>query len=232
MLSLLHRTVCARSASSRRLLELSRRLSDDSAPTKLRVYTRTGDKGVTSTFSGQRLPKTDVIFEALGANDELSSYVGLAREYCLDLEETVDLTFGSPAAPLTEILQEIQSLLQDVGSHMATPRDKATPKKRALTDFSESHVTKLETLINAMDDHLPELKNFILPSGGKSSAHLHVARTICRRAERRVVPLYVSGQVDHTVAKYLNRLSDFLFTAARFTAHREGKNEVVYQKVK
>lgn len=192
--------------------------SDDGS--KLRIYTRTGDKGVSSNFAGQRLPKDDHIFEALGSNDELSSFLGLAREFCLESEHS----------QIATKLQEIQCLLQDVGSHIATPRNVATQKKLARTTFSASHVDKLEKWIDEMDEELPPLTAFILPSGGKSGSVLHVARTICRRTERRVVPLYKSGQIDHDVAKYLNRLSDFLFTAARFVSHREGQSETVYKK--
>ncbi|XP_019853979.1 PREDICTED: cob(I)yrinic acid a,c-diamide adenosyltransferase, mitochondrial-like [Amphimedon queenslandica] len=200
----------------RTFLSTTRNYSADGG--RIRIYTRTGDKGTSSNYAGQRLPKDDALFEALGSNDELSSSLGLAREFCV------------PQSTLPDKLQEIQCLLQDIGSHLATPRSSATPTKLAHTEFSMSHVTKLEKWIDELDDQLPPLTNFILPSGGKASSFLHLSRTICRRTERRVVPLYRDGQVDEAVFKYLNRLSDFLFNAARFEAQLEEKEEVIYQR--
>ena len=192
----------------------------DESPTRLRIYTRTGDKGKTSNFAGQRLPKDDVTFEALGTTDELSCAIGLASEFSQEAKHD-----------LSHILQDIQCILQEAASHIATPRSIATEKKLAQTEFSAKHVDKLEHLIDKMEDELPPLKNFILPSGGKTSASLHLARSICRRAERKIVPLYREGEIDQEVFKYINRLSDFLFVAARYTAKKEGKDEVIYHRV-
>lgn len=193
-------------------------ISGDANDKRIKIYTRTGDKGKTSNFAGQRLPKDDAIFEALGNNDELSSSIGLAREYCKD------------GHLISKMLQEIQCVLQDIGSHIATPRTASTRTKLEQTEFNKKHVENLENWIDELDKELPPLKNFILPSGGKGSAHIHVARTICRRTERRIVPLFRDGHVEETVAMYLNRLSDFLFTAARYTAQCEGKQEIVYKR--
>jgi cob(I)alamin adenosyltransferase len=185
---------------------------------RIKIYTKTGDKGVSSNFAGQRLPKDDAIFEALGANDELSSIIGFAREYC------------TPGTTLPTRLQEIQCILQDIGSHIATPRNTATPTKLSQTEFKSDHVDALEKWIDELDQTLPELTNFILPSGGTAGASLHLARTICRRTERRVIPLYREGQVDESVIKYLNRLSDFLFTAARYETKIQNKDETIYRR--
>ncbi|KTF87599.1 hypothetical protein cypCar_00010435 [Cyprinus carpio] len=147
-----------------------------------KIYTKTGDKGFSSTFTGERRPKEDHIFEALGTTDELSSTIGLL---------------------LCSV--QIQCILQDVGSNIATPRSSARDSHIKKTMFSSQAVMELERWIDSFTEELPPLTNFILPSGGKSSAALHVARAVCRRAERSVAPAVRSGETDPEVAKYLNR---------------------------
>ncbi|XP_010875054.1 corrinoid adenosyltransferase isoform X1 [Esox lucius] len=143
-----------------------------------KIYTKTGDKGFSSTFTGERRPKEDHVFEALGTTDELSSAIGLAREFCIDKGHT-----------FTDQLDKIQCVLQDVGSNIATPRSSARESHIKKTKFSPQPVADLESWIDAFTEELPPLTNFILPSGGKSSAALHIARTVCRRAERSVSPI-------------------------------------------
>lgn len=184
-----------------------------------KIYTKTGDKGFSSTFTGERRPKEDHIFEALGNTDELSSAIGLAREFCLDKGHT-----------FTDQLDKIQCVLQDVGSNIATPRSSARETHRKRTKFSPQPIADLETWIDHFTEELPPLTNFILPSGGKSSAALHLARTVCRRAERSVAPIVRSGEADPDVAKFLNRLSDYLFTVARYAAMKEAKEEKIYRR--
>ncbi|KAI9090079.1 Adenosylcobalamin biosynthesis, ATP:cob(I)alamin adenosyltransferase-like protein [Phlyctochytrium arcticum] len=196
-------------------------MSDSEEPRRVKVYTRTGDKGTSSLFNGERRPKNDDVFEALGSTDELSSLLGLAQAHA-----STDNAF------LNSKIQKIQSLLQDIGSNVATPRTNATEARLARTQFDPDGtlVKELENWIDEFDTELPPIRNFILPSGGKTASTLHVARSVCRRAERRVVPLVQDGLADESCAKYLNRLSDFLFTAARFTAKREGQEETIYRK--
>ncbi|XP_030271684.1 corrinoid adenosyltransferase MMAB [Sparus aurata] len=184
-----------------------------------KIYTKTGDKGFSSTFTGERRPKEDHIFEALGNTDELSSAIGLAREFCVDKGHT-----------FTDQLDKIQCILQDVGSNIATPRSSARESHTKRTKFTAGPITDLETWIDAFTAELPPLTNFILPSGGKSSAALHLARTVCRRAERSVAPIVRSGEADPDVAKFLNRLSDYLFTLARYAAMKEGSEEKIYKR--
>uniref|UniRef100_A0A8C1FT24 Corrinoid adenosyltransferase MMAB n=2 Tax=Cyprinus carpio TaxID=7962 RepID=A0A8C1FT24_CYPCA len=184
-----------------------------------KIYTKTGDKGFSSTFTGERRPKEDHIFEALGTTDELSSTIGLAREFCIDSGHS-----------FTDQLEKIQCILQDVGSNIATPRSSARDSHIKKTMFSSQAVMELERWIDSFTEELPPLTNFILPSGGKSSAALHVARAVCRRAERSVAPAVRSGETDPEVAKYLNRLSDYLFTVARYAAVKEGKGETIYKR--
>lgn len=185
-----------------------------------KIYTRTGDKGTSMTFSGDRRLKNDDLFGALGTTDELSSYIGLAREFCPDV----------PA--IGERLELIQCVLQDVGSHVATPKSTASAKHLERTTFDERHITNLENWIDEYTKELPPLTNFILPSGGKAGSVLHIARTVCRRAERHLVVLLQKDEIDEVTYKYMNRLSDFLFTAARYAAMKEGKEEVIYRRVR
>ncbi|XP_033947507.1 corrinoid adenosyltransferase MMAB [Pseudochaenichthys georgianus] len=184
-----------------------------------KIYTKTGDKGFSSTFTGERRPKEDHIFEALGNTDELSSAIGLAREFCLDKGHT-----------FTYQLDKIQCILQDVGSNIATPQSSARESHISRTKFAAQPISDLETWIDKFTEELPPLTNFILPSGGKGSAALHLARTVCRRAERSVAPIVRSGEADPDVAKFLNRLSDYLFTAARYAAMKEGSVETIYTR--
>ncbi|XP_029960650.1 corrinoid adenosyltransferase MMAB [Salarias fasciatus] len=184
-----------------------------------KIYTKTGDKGFSSTFTGERRPKEDHIFEALGNTDELSSVIGLAREFCLDKGHT-----------FTPQLDKIQCILQDVGSNIATPRSSARESHIKRTKFTTQPIADLEIWIDEFTEELPPLTSFILPSGGKCSAALHLARTVCRRAERSVAPIVRSGEADPDVAKFLNRLSDYLFTVARYAAMKEGNEEKIYQR--
>ncbi|XP_008249582.2 corrinoid adenosyltransferase MMAB isoform X7 [Oryctolagus cuniculus] len=184
-----------------------------------RIYTKTGDKGFSSTFTGERRPKDDQVFEALGTTDELSSAIGFAMEFITE-----------KGHPFAEELQKIQCTLQDIGSTLATPRSSAREAHLKHAAFGEGPVLELERWIDEYARQLPPLTAFILPSGGKSSSALHLCRAVCRRAERRVVPLVQMGETDANVAKFLNRLSDYLFTLARYAAMKEGNQEKIYKR--
>eukprot|EP00644_Phytophthora_capsici_P008468 jgi/Phyca11/506466/fgenesh2_kg.PHYCAscaffold_20_\ len=192
----------------------------------MKVYTKTGDKGTSQLFSGERRPKSDSSFQALGDTDELNAQIGVAVEQA----RVADNVYLPPK------LEQIQSRLFDLGACVATPLTTASESKQRRTGlFDEQNVTQLELWIDEMDVELPPLKCFILPSGGGlASTHLHVARAVCRRAERSVVPLVAAGDVDGVVQRYLNRLSDFLFVSARYAALKEGKEETkwVNQNIK
>jgi len=167
----------------------------------------------------ERRSKSDGVFEALGDTDELNSVLGIVREY------------ASNDSELSERLSVIQSRLLDIGSSIATPlNDTSSQKRLERASFDPSHVVTLERWIDDLDSKVPPLRNFILPSGGLCSAHLHLARSVCRRAERHCVALSQSGQTEASVGMYMNRLSDFFFAAARLAALKEGKEEEVYRK--
>ena len=135
----------------------------------------------------------------------------------------------SAARNLASRSQTIQCTLQDLGSHVATPRDTDKHKKKmARTEFSIERTDVLEAWIDAMDETLPPLTTFILPSGGVAGATLHCCRSICRRAERSIVPLHRAEKIDPAAYKYLNRLSDYFFTAARYAAQQAGVEETIY----
>eukprot|EP00516_Mucochytrium_quahogii_P003904 CAMPEP_0203755006 /NCGR_PEP_ID=MMETSP0098-20131031/8524_1 /ASSEMBLY_ACC=CAM_ASM_000208 /TAXON_ID=96639 /ORGANISM=" , Strain NY0313808BC1" /LENGTH=191 /DNA_ID=CAMNT_0050646291 /DNA_START=661 /DNA_END=1236 /DNA_ORIENTATION=- len=185
----------------------------------MKVYTKTGDKGTSQLFNGERRAKDDDTFAALGAIDECNAFIGLACEYV-----------GAEPSQVTESLEDIMSRMFDVGASVATPQDNSSNAKLKRASFSGDHVKNLETRIDKMDEELPPLKTFILPSGGKCSAHLHVARTLARRAERHVVPLIRDEKVDPEVGIYLNRLSDYLFVTARYVAMKQGHQERIWKK--
>ena len=188
---------------------------------KIKVYTKTGDKGTSSLYNLERRTKDDPIFEALGDTDELNAAIGIAREFCIQSNNG-----------LNKKLIEIQSRLMDIGSAIATPisSNKSNESKIKHVEFDTENITNLEEWIDELDESLPALRNFILPSGGLSSSHLHLARAICRRCERHVVPLKNNNDITDSVSIYLNRLSDFLFVAARYAAQYDKQSEIVYQK--
>jgi cob(I)alamin adenosyltransferase len=188
-------------------------------PPKSKIYTRTGDKGKTSLHSGIRVSKTNAIIKALGDADELTSNIGVAMEYCKSTREL---------SSVVEQLFFIQCRLQELNSHIATP----TSNGREPIEFDRdgNHTKQLEKWIDLMDVKLPTLTRFILPSGGLASSHLHIARAVCRRAERSIHGIAEAGNDCAEAAKFVNRLSDYLFTAARFACHETGNIEAFYQK--
>ena len=168
-----------------------------------KIYTKTGDKGTTGLFGGARIPKHHIRIESYGTVDELNSYVGLLRDL-------------SPDEPLREVLKEIQDRLFTIGSILATDPEKVG--KVQTPDLHGHDVAYLEEKIDYMEQHVPPLRSFILPGGHPTVSHCHIARCVCRRAERLVVALNEIESVPPVVLQYLNRLSDYLFTTGRYLA--------------
>lgn len=177
-----------------------------------KIYTKTGDLGETGLFGGRRLSKSHLRIEAYGTVDELNSHLGLLRDQQKD-KATRDQ------------LHSIQSLLFSIGSILASDPEKDLP----VPELSESHVHTLEQAMDEMDAELPELKNFILPGGHPHVSQCHITRCVCRRAERLVVSLAAIESVPAIVIKFLNRLSDYLFLLARWTAKEFGVQEVIWK---
>lgn len=165
----------------------------------MKIYTKTGDQGITSLLGGVRVPKSDLRIDAYGSIDELNSYIGLLRDQEVNHKRAI-------------VLKEIQDRLFTIGADLATVPGKENVKK---PDLFAKDVEFLETEIDAMDTELPVLTAFILPGGHPSVSFCHVARTVCRRAERVVVELASEEQVSELVIRYLNRLSDYLFVLGR-----------------
>jgi cob(I)alamin adenosyltransferase len=165
----------------------------------MKIYTKTGDKGETSLLGGTRVPKYHLRIEAYGTVDELNSHIGLIRDQNIKESDK-------------EVLLEIQNSLFVVGSHLAKDPDK---EKVKIPEISEAYVKKLEELMDKMNNHLPDLKFFVLPGGHPTASYCHIARCVCRRAERITTQLSESSSVEPIIIKYLNRLSDFLFVLSR-----------------
>lgn len=171
----------------------------------MKIYTKTGDKGMTSLFGGERVWKDHLRIESYGSVDEINSFIGLAL--CEITDEDIRGT-----------LKQIQNDLFVVGSDLASPKEKES-KSFKIPRVNHDYFEKIESEIDRFNDKLPELKHFILPGGTKGAALLHTARTICRRAERKVITLGKAEKIGDDIAIYLNRLSDFLFVLARYENH-------------
>ncbi|MDN5202999.1 cob(I)yrinic acid a,c-diamide adenosyltransferase [Fulvivirgaceae bacterium BMA10] len=165
----------------------------------MKVYTKTGDQGSTSLLGGTRVPKSHDRIEAYGTVDELNSYIGLLRDQDVNKD-------------IAAILIEIQDRLFTIGSSLASDPDKSKVK---IPDLLESDVELLEKEIDTMNEQLPEMRSFVLPGGHQSISFCHIARCVCRRAERLVIRLSQNEFVADLVIKYLNRLSDYLFVLSR-----------------
>jgi cob(I)alamin adenosyltransferase len=173
-----------------------------------KIYTKTGDKGSTSLIGGIRVPKNHIRIESYGTVDELNSQLGVVNDLCGKEE-------------ITGWLREVQDRLFTLGSELATAPDKAVKMK--LPDLHDSDVAWLEGRIDFMNETLPEMRSFIIPGGNVAASACHVARCICRRAERICVGMDAEGeQIPELAVRYLNRLSDFLFVLARYMTHLDG----------
>lgn len=164
-----------------------------------KVYTKTGDKGQTSLIGGTRVPKHHIRIETYGTVDELNSHIGLIRDQEIN-----------PVA--RQVLVEIQDRLFTIGSSLASDPEKS---KMKIPDLKEEDIVFLEKEIDKMDETLPEMRSFVLPGGHTTVSFCHIARCVCRRAERLTIQLSESSFVDELVIKYLNRLSDYLFVLSR-----------------
>jgi cob(I)alamin adenosyltransferase len=180
----------------------------------MKIYTRTGDDGSTGLIGGSRTRKSDPRIECYGTVDELNATLGLAAV--------------SADAGLLASVREIQGELFAIGSHLATPE--GTPRAASLPAVDEAWAARLEMQIDAAEASLPPLRNFILPGGTELAARLHVARTVCRRAERLLVAFAMDRPVEAVVLTYFNRLSDWLFVQARLANHLAGEADVPWMK--
>jgi cob(I)alamin adenosyltransferase len=181
----------------------------------MKIYTRTGDEGETGLFGGGRVPKDHPRVAAYGDVDELSSVLGVVRA-------TEPTEFFDP------LLQSIQRDLFSIGGQLATPDPARVVKALEKAELSAERVREFERLIDEADGELAPLRAFVLPAGTPKSAALHLARTVCRRAERSVVHLAQGSEVPSLFLVYLNRLSDLLFTLARVANHRAGVGDVTW----
>ncbi len=182
----------------------------------MKIYTKSGDQGTTSLFSGKRVKKYNHNIQAYGTIDELNSWIGLLKDELNDIKN-IDFI-------------EIQETLFTIGSHLATGGDEKMSKK--LPALSNTLTTNLEKSIDLMDGDLPDMTNFILPGGHKYSSYCHIARCVCRRAERLVIEASEQNYVNPLVIVYLNRLSDFLFVLARKVLNDQNIEETPWNSKK
>ena len=181
----------------------------------MKIYTKTGDKGETGLFDGTRVPKHDPRVEAYGDVDELNALLGTVRAFLNDRE-------------IGEVLASVQRDLFAVGAQLADPKFGQRNRKEKV-ELSEAQVKALEEAIDRCETELPPLKHFILPGGSHAGALLHLGRTVCRRAERRIVALKDQGiSIPAILLVYINRLSDLLFILARVVNHRQEVEEAYW----
>jgi cob(I)alamin adenosyltransferase len=180
-----------------------------------KIYTRTGDKGTTSLIGGTKVPKSHLRIEAYGTVDELNSYIGLCKDLIPDKQGIA-------------ILQEVQDRLFTVGSSLAC--DPVKEPKMRIPDLKEDDVTLLEKEMDKMNEIIPPMKSFVLPGGHVTVSHLHIARCVCRRAERCCVRLEMEKEdIEPIVIQYLNRLSDYLFILARYISYQLKVEEIPWK---
>jgi len=179
----------------------------------MKIYTKTGDQGLTSLIGGTRVRKSDLRIDSYGTVDELNAHIGLVSDQPVNLVRKA-------------ILKEIQDRLFTIGASLASDPDKS---KMKIPDLHATDITLLETEMDAMDADIPPLKVFVLPGGHQSVSFCHVARTVCRRAERLVIALQEESFVAELVIIYLNRLSDYLFVLSRKMAYELGAEEITWQ---
>lgn len=180
----------------------------------LKIYTKTGDTGETSLFAGGRVDKDHLRLHAYGTIDELNSILGMARAQRLD-------------SALDEKIRRVQTELFQIGADLATPLE---TEAKWIVRVDEAGIGNLEQEIDDLDATLPPLKNFIIPGGTQAAATLHVARTVCRRAERWIVALKKETEINPLVLQYINRLSDWLFVMARAANARDGVGDVLWER--
>ncbi|GAA4315288.1 cob(I)yrinic acid a,c-diamide adenosyltransferase [Nibribacter koreensis] len=180
----------------------------------MKIYTKTGDKGETSLIGGTRVKKSHARIEAYGTVDELNSFIGVVRDQEVNQKRQA-------------LFSEIQDRLFTIGSTLATDPDRDT--KIQTPDLHEADILFLEKEMDALDQNLPPLRNFILPGGHVAVSFCHVARTVCRRAERLSIALQEDSPVDDLIIKYLNRLSDFLFVLSRAISQELGAQEITWK---
>lgn len=181
----------------------------------MKIYTRTGDSGDTALFGGGRVPKDDPRVTAYGHVDELNSVLGMVRA-------------SPPVELFDDLLADIQRDLFAIGGHLATPDASRVQAALEKANLSSDQVTRFEKLMDEAESELPPLRAFILPTGTLKAAHCHLARTVCRRAERSVVHLAGEADVPRLFLVYLNRLSDLLFILARLVNSRAGTPDVTW----
>ena len=179
----------------------------------MKIYTKTGDKGKTSLFTGRRVSKHDLRIESYGTVDELNSYIGLIKDHAPEGEDL-------------SLMHRIQDRLFTIGSILATEPEKKDNDRFKIPEIKEEDILTLEENMDRMNEELPEMTHFVLPGGHPTVSYCHVGRTVCRRAERRITELKEQSVVDEKVIKYINRLSDFLFVLARFWSHKLNAKEV------
>ncbi|RNI29519.1 cob(I)yrinic acid a,c-diamide adenosyltransferase [Rufibacter immobilis] len=180
----------------------------------MKIYTKTGDKGETSLIGGTRVKKSSLRIEAYGTIDELNSFIGVVRDQEVNQNRQ-------------ELFSEIQDRLFTIGSTLATDPDKNV--KMQTPDLYETDIKFLEEQMDLLDEKLPPLRHFILPGGHPAVSFCHVARSVCRRAERLVIALQEESEVEDLVVKYLNRLSDFLFVLSRALGFELGVKEITWK---
>lgn len=179
------------------------------------IYTCTGDAGTTSLVGGQRVKKNNIRIDAYGTIDELSAHIGMLAAYEYEKSQN-------------EVIEFVQNKLFNIGAYLAT--ETAEGETPSAWGLAETDIKRLEEAIDIIDNELPRLKSFVLPGGALQSSMAHVARTVCRRCERRIIDLAETTYIDPNVLKFINRLSDYLFVLARFINVSSGIDEKYWNK--